>query len=72
MAAESSSETPTQSGDDARVSQPQVDDRPWSVDQAQPIRSEDLLRGGREVHILHAGELYRLSLTRSGKLILHK
>ncbi len=38
----------------------------------QPIRSEDLLRGGREVQILHAGELYRLTLTRAGKLILHK
>ena len=38
----------------------------------QPIRSEDLLRGGREVQILHAGEVYRLTLTRAGKLILHK
>ena len=38
----------------------------------QPIRSEDLLQGSREVQILHAGEVYRLTLTRAGKLILHK
>ncbi len=36
------------------------------------IPSEELLQGQREVIILHAGEEYRLSLTRNGKLILHK
>jgi len=36
------------------------------------IRSVDLLQGRGEVHILHNGETYRLSLTRAGKLILHK
>jgi hemin uptake protein HemP len=36
------------------------------------IRSIDLLQGRGEVHILHNGETYRLSLTRAGKLILHK
>lgn len=52
--------------------------RATAVDQAgpkagqQPIRSEELLQGGREVQILHAGEVYRLTLTRAGKLILHK
>ena len=46
--------------------------RPASAVVQQPICSEDLLKGGREVQILHAGELYRLSLTRAGKLILHK
>ncbi len=36
------------------------------------IPSEAILQGQREVIILHAGEEYRLSLTRNGKLILHK
>ena len=36
------------------------------------ISSEELFRGTREVRIRHAGEVYRLRLTRSGKLILHK
>ena len=39
---------------------------------APVIRSEELLRGTREVLIQHAGELYRLRLTRNGKLILQK
>jgi len=37
-----------------------------------PILSESLLRGRNSVQILHRGELYRLCLTRAGKLILHK
>jgi hemin uptake protein HemP len=37
-----------------------------------PILSESLFRGRSEVQILHRGELYRLCLTRAGKLILHK
>jgi hemin uptake protein HemP len=37
-----------------------------------PILSESLLRGRSEVQILHRGELYRLCVTRAGKLILHK
>ncbi len=36
------------------------------------IRSEDLLAGGRELAISHAGELYRLRRTRKGRLILTK
>lgn len=36
------------------------------------LRSEDLLRGGRDVQIVHAGEVYKLSVTRNGKLILTK
>ncbi len=39
---------------------------------AGPIQSESLLRGRNEIQILHRGELYRLCLTRAGKLILHK
>lgn len=38
----------------------------------QRIRSEDLLHGRQQIEIEHDGELYRLRLTRSGKLILTK
>jgi hemin uptake protein HemP len=36
------------------------------------VRSEELLKGGRELMIAHGQELYRLRLTKSGKLILGK
>lgn len=39
---------------------------------APVILSTDLLQGGGEVQILHNGDFYRLTVTRAGKLILHK
>ncbi len=36
------------------------------------IHSDELLAGAQEVLIEHEGQTYRLRLTRSGKLILHK
>jgi hemin uptake protein HemP len=36
------------------------------------LRSEELLRGDREIVIMHAGETYRLRITRNDKLILTK
>ena len=36
------------------------------------VRSEALLQGDRELQIIHGDEIYRLSVTRQGKLILHK
>lgn len=39
---------------------------------ARVIPSGDLLGTRNEVLIEHAGSLYRLRLTRNGKLILHK
>jgi hemin uptake protein HemP len=36
------------------------------------INSADLMRGDREIVIRHGTELYRLNVTRSGKLILRK
>lgn len=36
------------------------------------LDSAELLRGARSVGIRHNGELYRLQLTRQGKLILTK
>ena len=44
--------------------------RPASV--PREITSAEILRGAREVLIRHGEETYRLSLTRNGKLILHK
>ena len=41
-------------------------------EQLKPIASADLLQGRRELQILHGTEVYRLTLTRTGKLILHK
>ncbi|HVU89143.1 MAG TPA: hemin uptake protein HemP [Pirellulales bacterium] len=36
------------------------------------INSTDLMKGDREIVIRHGTELYRLNITRSGKLILRK
>ena len=36
------------------------------------ITSAQLLQGRRQVEIEHAGELYRLRITKAGKLILTK
>ncbi len=49
---------------------PRVNPVPSAGDQR--VRSEELFRGTRELLIEHAGEVYRLRLTRNGKLILHK
>ena len=40
--------------------------------QLEPLASNDLLQGQRERQIVHGNEVYRLTLTRTGKLILHK
>ncbi|MBX9789574.1 MAG: hemin uptake protein HemP [Pirellulales bacterium] len=40
--------------------------------EARILRSDDLLSGRREVIIEHGTEIYRLRLTRNGKLILQK
>jgi hemin uptake protein HemP len=36
------------------------------------VKSEDIFRGTREVCIEHAGERYRLRITRRNKLLLQK
>jgi hemin uptake protein HemP len=36
------------------------------------ISSETLLGGRSEIRIHHRGDVYRLTVTRAGKLILHK
>lgn len=50
-----------------------VANSPGSEPSAQArIRSEDLLRGGRELVIEHRGAEYRLLRTRNDRLILNK
>ncbi len=39
---------------------------------AREITSQELMQGKREIVIRHGEEAYRLSVTRSGKLILRK
>jgi hemin uptake protein HemP len=36
------------------------------------VSSQTLFQGAREIGIEHAGSLYRLKITRQGKLILNK
>ena len=36
------------------------------------VSSKELLQGRRELQILHGNDVYRLTLTRAGKLILYK
>jgi hemin uptake protein HemP len=36
------------------------------------LSSDELMQGATELQISHRGEVYRLRLTRSGKLILQK
>ncbi len=51
-------------------------DFPARTGQEQPatktVSSEQLFNGAREIGIAHAGSLYRLKITRQGKLILNK
>lgn len=39
---------------------------------ARTISSEELLQGSRELSIRHGEDIYRLRVTRNGKLILQK
>jgi hemin uptake protein HemP len=43
-----------------------------AVQQPQTLRSDDLFRGQRLVFIEHAGQQYRLLITRNDRLILQK
>jgi hemin uptake protein HemP len=54
-------------------SEPARDRQPAASDQAQrEVDSRELMQGQREIVIRHGEEAYRLSVTRSGKLILRK
>jgi hemin uptake protein HemP len=52
---------------------PSTPNQPKSETESLPsYDSSDLLKGAREILIHHQGEIYRLRLTRNGKLILNK
>jgi hemin uptake protein HemP len=40
--------------------------------QSRSVTSEELMLGATEIRIIHRDDIYRLRITRSGKLILHK
>jgi hemin uptake protein HemP len=42
------------------------------ANQQREVNSKELMQGTREIIIRHGTEAYRLSVTRSGKLILRK
>jgi hemin uptake protein HemP len=46
--------------------------RPSTGGKQRELTSEELLAGQQEICIRHGEEIYRLRLTRNGKLILHK
>jgi hemin uptake protein HemP len=59
----------------SRHSPPDSDSQPHEECVRKPPRtipSEQLLAGDRELLIQHGGDTYRLTVTRTGKLILHK
>lgn len=45
---------------------------PATPETPREVDSRDLMRGDREIVIRHGTDAYRLSVTRSGKLILRK
>lgn len=45
---------------------------PTELPALRAMRSEEILQGHKEVRIVHEGEVYRLLVTRNGKLILQK
>ena len=49
-----------------------ADPRTAAARPGEPIASETLFAGAREVQIVHRGSLYRLKQTALGKLILTK
>lgn len=50
-------------------SAPAPEDAPMAQ---REVNSQELMQGNREIVIRHGTEAYRLSVTRSGKLILRK
>lgn len=63
---------PPASHDDDRQRAESTAGQNTSENQIPEISSQDLLQGSREIHIRHGREVYRLRITRNGKLILHK
>ncbi|SFF32263.1 Hemin uptake protein HemP [Fontimonas thermophila] len=55
-----------------RLSSPQPATTPRPATTIPRVRSDELLRGSREIVIEHRGEEYRLLRTRNDRLILNK
>ncbi len=49
-----------------------ADNRPGLIEEARVLRSEELFAGQRVLLIEHAGQRYRLLITRNERLILQK
>ncbi len=62
------------SDSDDILSDPPAENRPGPAARRPPARlvSADLFGNSNEVLIEHSGEIYRLRITRNGKLILQK
>lgn len=62
------------------MAEPASNERSGEAEQRTPaarrvprnIDSAEILKGDSEITISHNGEIYRLRVTRNGKLILHK
>jgi hemin uptake protein HemP len=65
MPAEPPTPTPTSDRPDTPAPDQAADGR-------RRIHSDSLLQGDKQIEICHQGEVYRLQLTRLGKLILTK
>jgi hemin uptake protein HemP len=67
---------PDMIGDRIVMTKPEEDpvrpSHPPELPLLRAIRSEEILLGNKEVRIVHEGEVYRLLVTRNGKLILQK
>ncbi|MGD9913647.1 MAG: hemin uptake protein HemP [Rhizobiaceae bacterium] len=50
----------------------QFDQTTYVREPVRTVTSESLFHGTHEIGIAHAGSLYRLKITRQGKLILNK
>lgn len=58
--------------DDFRATPPTTSVTTPATGHAPRVRSDDLLRGSREIVIEHRGQEYRLLRTRNDRLILNK
>jgi hemin uptake protein HemP len=59
-------------GTDPRHDEPPHEPLLPQTNQHAVVDSRDLFRGRRELRISHEGEVYRLLVTRNGRLILNK
>jgi hemin uptake protein HemP len=51
---------------------PLLPPQPATVQEVRTVESAEIFRGQNEIMIRHDGALYRMKITRQGKLILNK